>query len=326
MSETQTEPEGSTPASYDPGLTQKYTGVLSRVITKEGQFNVRRVGGRSWRDSNPYLFLISTSWFRFWAIVVLTFVLINLTFASLYLAMVRNGIGNIKGAEAKTAALELLNVFFFSTHTLTTVGYGNMYPDGPIANLIAAIEALVGLMGFAIATGLLFGRFSQPSVRLGFSPTIAIAPYKDGASLQFRVVNRRSNNLIEVQARVMLMTVEVQDSRRTRKYAVLELERNDVLFLPLTWTVVHPIDAKSPLYGKTAEDLQTLQAEVVVSLKGFDETFGQIVYSRYSYRYDEITWGAKFASAFDIDEAGEMLLWIDKVGLTEPASLPDNVI
>ncbi|MDQ2713115.1 MAG: ion channel [Acidobacteriota bacterium] len=325
MSETQTKPQGSIPASYDPGLTQKYTGVLSRIITKDGKFNVRRAGRRSWKDANPYLFLISTSWWRFWAMVVLTFVLINLTFAGLYLTMERNGIGHIKGAEAKTTALELLNVFFFSTHTLTTVGYGNMYPDGPTANFIAAAEALVGLMGFAIATGLLFGRFSQPSVRFGFSPTMAIAPYKENTSLQFRVVNRRSNNLIEVEARVMLMTVESENGRSTRKYTLLELERNDILFLALTWTVVHPIDAKSPLYGKIAEDLKKLQAEVVISLKGFDETFGQIVYSRYSYRYDEITWGVKFTSAFDIDEAGDLLLWIDKVGLTEPAPLPENV-
>lgn len=152
---------------------------------------------------------------------------------------------------------------------------------------------------------------------------MAIAPYRDGTSLQFRVVNRRRNNLIEVEARVMLMTVEMVNGRPQRKYNQLELERTQVLFLPLTWTVVHPITEKSPLYGKNAIDLEQLQAEIVVMMRGFDERFGQVVYARYSYRYDEIIWGVKFAAAFDVDEKGELMLWIERVGLTEPAPLPE---
>jgi inward rectifier potassium channel len=262
--------------------------------------------------------MISVPWPVFWAIVVAAYVLINLLFASLYEFL---GVGHVKGAESSDQTIQFLNLFFFSAHTLTTVGYGNMYPNGPIANFIASAEGLLGLMGFAIATGLLFGRFSRPSARFGFSSTMALAPYRDGGSLQFRIVNRRSNNLIEVQARVMLMTVETKDGRHSRKYALLELERDQVLFLPLTWTVVHPINEKSPFYGKTAEDLKRLQAEVVVMMRGYDETFGQTVYARYSYRYDEIAWGVKFAAAFDVDHKGDLLLWVDRVGLTEPAPL-----
>jgi len=112
------------------------------------------------------------------------------------------------------------------------------------------------------------------------------------------------------------------NGRPQRKYNQLELERTQVLFLPLTWTVVHPISEKSPLYGKTAKDLELLQAEVVIMMRGFDETFGQIVYARYSYRHDEILWGAKFAAAFDVDDHGDLVLWVDKVGLTEPSTLP----
>ena len=153
--------------------------------------------------------------------------------------------------------MHFLNLFFFSTHTLTTVGYGNMYPDGPLANAIASVEALLGLMAFAIATGLLFGRFSRPSARFGFSDVMVIAPYQNGKALEFRVVNRRANNLIEAEARVMLMTVEIDGGKPKRKYQQLQLERTQVLFLPLTWTVVHPIDENSPLYGKTAGDLET---------------------------------------------------------------------
>ncbi len=319
MSASPTGFPASNGANFDPGLTQKYTGRLNRVLTKDGEFKVRRAG-RNWHDANPYTFLISTSWVSFWLVVAITFTLINLAFAWLYTNI---GVSHIYGAEAKDPKLQFLNLFFFSTHTLTTVGYGNMYPVGPLANAIAAVEALVGLMAFAIATGLLFGRFSRPSARFGFSSTMAVAPYREGSSLQFRVVNRRKNNLIEVEARVMLMTVELVNGRARRKYDQLELERTQVLFLPLTWTVVHPVDEKSPLYGKNARDLEQLQAEIVVMMRGFDETFGQVVYARYSYRYDEIVWGVKFSAAFDVDAKGDLLLWIDRVGATEPAPLPE---
>lgn len=319
MSTSETSFPASRETNFDPGLTQTYTGALNRVVNKDGGFNVHRAG-RSWRDANPYTFLISTSWITFSLVVTAAFVLLNVAFAWLYKSI---GASHIHGAEAKDPTLQLLNLFFFSTHTLTTVGYGNMYPDGPLANAIAAVEALVGLMAFAIATGLLFGRFSRPSARFGFSATMALAPYRGGTSLQFRVVNRRPNNLIEVEARVMLMTVESVNGRAQRKYNQLELERTQIVFLPLTWTVVHPIDDKSPLYGKSAADLEQLQAELVIMMRGFDETFGQVVYARYSYRYDEIIWGVKFAAAFEVDAKGDLMLWIERVGLTEPAPLPE---
>lgn len=319
MSASDTSFPTSTGATFDPGLTQTYTGSLNRIVNKDGQFNVHRVDSK-WRDANPYIYLISISWPTFATIVLLAFIVVNVAFAWIYLSVAS---GHIKGAESKDAATQFVNLFFFSAHTLTTVGYGNMYPEGAIANTIAASEALLGLMTFAIATGILFGRFSRPNARFGFSSNMALAPYRDKTSLQFRVVNRRSSNLIEVEARVMLMTVELVNGRPARKYAQLDLERAQVLFLPLTWTVVHPIDEKSPLFGKTEEDLKRLQAEVVVMMRGFDETFGQVVYARYSYRFDEILWGVKFAAAFEVDPRGDLQLWVDRVGLTEPAPLPE---
>ena len=299
--------------TFDPGLTQQYTGALKRAINKDGQFNVRRTG-KTWRDFHPYLFLINISWPGFIGIVALAYVILNLIFAGLYAAV---GMENIKGTEAPTAVLQFLNIVFFSAHTLSTVGYGNMWPSGPPANFVAALEALVGLMVFAIATGLLFGRFSRPSARIGFSETMLVAPYMDKTGLQCRIVNRRSNNLINLEARVVLMTVELEGDRPQRRFTQLELERNQVLFLALTWTIVHPIDEKSPLYGKTAADLEALQAEIMALVSGFDDTFSQIVHTRYSYRYDEIVWGAKFAPAFEIDEDGELVIEVDRVSAIE---------
>lgn len=295
--------------SFDPGLTQQYTGAVKRVVTKDGQFNVRRTG-RTWRDMNPYLVLINLSWPVFIGIVAVAFIVVNTMFAGIYMAI---GIENIKGTEAPTTALRFLNGWFFSAHTLTTVGYGNMYPSGPAANTVAAMEALVGLMGFAIATGLVFGRFSRPTARIGFSNNMVVAPYMEGTSLQCRVLNRRSNNVLNLQARMLLMTVEAAGGRPQRKFMPLELERDQVLFLALTWNIVHPIEETSPLYGKSAADLEGLRAEIIVLLTGFDDTFSQTVHTRFSYRYDEIVWGAKFAPAFEVDEEGELVIEVDRV-------------
>jgi inward rectifier potassium channel len=300
--------------TFDPGLTQQYTGAVKRVINKDGHFNVRRTG-RTWRDMNPYLLLINASWPAFMGVVAALFIIVNTIFAGIYMGI---GIDNIKGTEAPSTALRFLNACFFSAHTLTTVGYGNMWPSGPAANTVAALEALVGLMGFAIATGLLFGRFSRPSARIGFSNNMVIAPYMEGTSLQCRVVNRRSNNVLNLQARMLLMTVESNAGRAQRKFTPLELEREQILFLALTWNIVHPIEPQSPLYGKTAADLERLQAEVMLLLSGFDDTFSQTVHTRYSYRYDEIVWGAKFAPAFEIDEQGELVIEVDRVSAVEP--------
>lgn len=300
---------------FDPGLTQQYTGALTRAINADGQFNVKRTG-ITWRDSHPYLFLITVRWPMFFAIVTVGFIILNTLFAGAYEAV---GIEHIKGAAASTAWEQYLNVFFFSAHTLTTVGYGNMFPYGPAANAIATFESLVGLLAFAIATGLVFGRFSRPSARIAFSKTMVVAPYQDGTSLQFRIVNRRSNNIIDLNARVVLMTVEPIDGRLQRRFRPLDLERSDVLFFPLTWTIVHPINESSPLDGIRPEELQRLQAEVIVVLKGFDETFGQTVHSHYSYRYDEIVWGARFKPAFEINPEGDIRLETDKLSEIETA-------
>ena len=168
-----------------------------------------------------------------------------------------------------------------------SVGYGSISPKSTAANVVATFEALAGVLGFAVATGLLFGRVSRPSARIGFSENMLVAPYQDGTSLQFRLVNRRSNSLMELEAKVMLMTVELVDGKLQRNYKLLRLERPQVLFLPLSWTVVHPIDEDSPVWGKTADDLAALQAEILILIKAYDDTFSQTVLARHSYRHDD---------------------------------------
>ncbi len=306
--------------TFDPGLTQQYTSSFKRAINQDGQFNVRRAGA-TWRDAHPFLFLVSISWTRFSLLVCAAYLVLNSIFALLYLAI---GIEHLKGIDTSANLSGFMNAWFFSAHTLTTVGYGNVWPGGVWANALSAFEALVGLMAFAIATGVVYGRFSRPSARIGFSPKAIVAPYQGGAALQFRVVNRRTNNLLEVESRVLLMTVEDDGGRPRRRFAELELERKSVLFLPLTWTVVHPIDERSPLYGKTAADLERLQSELLVMMRAFDETFGQPVHSRFSYRYDEIVWGATFAPAFEVEANGDLRVELERLGNFDPTALPET--
>ncbi len=301
--------------SFDPGFTQEYRGDLQRIINPGGRFNVRRQGA-TLRDVHPYLFMINTSWPVFIALIFAAYIIANLAFALAYLGI---GVEHLHGAETATLSDRFLSAFFFSTQTFTTLGYGRISPEGLPANSVAAFQALLGLMAFAIVTGLVFGRFSRPAARLAFSRQMVVAPYQNGTSLQFRLANRRSNNLMEIEARVLLMTVEASDRGPVRKYKTLSLERASVLFLPLTWTIVHPIDEASPLRGQTAESLARQQAEFLILIKAFDDTFFQTVHVRHSYRHEEVVWGARFVPAFQADAQGEMVLDLSR--LSEVAHL-----
>ncbi len=301
-------------ATFDPGLTQQYTGTLRRAINRDGSFNVVR-HGTGWRDIHPYLFLISLPWPAFLALVFAAYLAVNTVFATFYYSL---GPGHLQGGDAPHKFDRFLNAFFFSAHTLTTVGYGNISPGSISANMLAVVEALIGLLGFALATGILFGRFSRPSARIGFSEKALVAPFEGRTSLQFRILNRRPNALMDMEATVILMMVEGEPGKQKRTFQSLTLERDQIDFLALTWTIVHPIDESSPLFGKTNEDAEKWQTEVIILIKGFDETFSQGVRARYSYRFDEIAWNAKFTPAFEFDQTGSMVLNIDKVGSYAP--------
>ncbi len=305
--------------SFDPGFTEKYHGELNRISTPSGQFNVRR-RGTTWRDVHPYLFMINTSWPVFAAMIFAGYLIANVVFAFVYMGI---GVEHLQGADTSTAFGRFLSAFFFSAQTLTTVGYGRIAPDGILSSLVAAFQALLGLMLFAIATGLLFGRFSRPAARLAFSRQMVVAPYQRGTSLQFRIANRRSNNLMEIEARILMMTVEPSDRGLLRKYQPLTLERASVQFLPLTWTVVHPIDESSPLWGQTVDHLSRRQAEFLILIKAFDDTFFQTVHVRHSYRYEEVTWGARFVHAFEEDSRGAMVLDLKRLSEIVPSQNPD---
>jgi inward rectifier potassium channel len=304
--------------TFDPGLTQQYGGNLRRIINHDGSFNVRR-RGTGWRDVNPYLAMVSTTWPRFFGVILILYVLVNTLFAAVYFSL---GPGALSANAPAMGFGRFAQCVFFSSQTLTTVGFGALAPRSQTANLIAAFEALCGLLGFAVATGLLFGRVSRPSARIGFSNRALISPYQDGTSFQFRMVNRRANSLIEPACTLMLMTVDRSDGEMKREFRILKLEREKIMLFPLTWTVVHPIDRESPLWGKSQEELKSLQAEFLVLVKAWDETFSQTVHQRFSYRFSEVVWGGRFKPSFVVDAEGALEVHVNRVSDLEAKELP----
>ncbi len=294
----------------------------ARLVNRDGSFNVTRRGLSFWQYFSPYHFTLTMTWWQFFAITAATYLLVNTLFAWGYLACGADSLGTVyAGLEKHT----FLRAFFFSVQTLSTIGYGQVFPVGLGANALVTLETLSGLIGFAIVTGLIFARFSRPSAKLLFSRHALIAPYSGITAFEFRVANALRNEVIEVSAKVMFTKFEMVDGVHTRRYYLLPLERGSVTFLPLTWTVVHPIDENSPMYGETLESLRQSQAEFVVLLSGFDETVAATVNQRTSFIPDEMLWGARFANAFLLAQTTGSKVSFDmrKFDMTERASLPE---
>jgi len=285
------------------GFGSKTTGQKSRLINKDGSFNINRIEQSNWGSISVYHLLISMSWRKFNLIVFIYFVVINLFFAFLYYF---SGMEGLKGWEAQTEIDKFLEAFFFSTQTLSTVGFGRISPGNNFASSIAAIESLVGLLGLALATGLLYGRFSRPVARLMFSKNAIIAPFKDEKAFQFRLANKmRNSQITDMTCRVTVALFETENGVKMRRFRPLELELKNIIFFPMTWTINHPINEDSPLWGMTLADMVEADVEFLVSLTGFDDTFSQTVNSRYSYTHEELIYGAKFISVFSTNSKGQ---------------------
>ena len=293
----------------DPGFGAKYSRRTKRIINKDGSFNVKREGIDTGLRS-LYEALIGMNVLPFMAIVAAVYFLLNAFFATLYFL---NGVEYLNGAEPTGGIQDWLTCFYFSFQTFTTVGYGALSPMGTTANVIAAFEALLGLLGFALATGLLYGRFSKPRAKLLYSNQVLIAPFQDGEALMFRVTNKRSNVLMEMEARVILMIKDDPMTPHQRSYYRLKLQVEKIHFLPLSWTIVHPIDEESPLFNLSDKQLLESEAEVLILIMGFDDTFNQVVHSRHSYTIEEFVRNAKFEMPYEIDEDGDVVMNINQI-------------
>jgi inward rectifier potassium channel len=281
----------------------------TRLIDKSGNFRVHRQGQTVWM--HPYQRLIEMSWFKFHALIVIFYVVINIFFALCYVAI---GTNALSGEYHGNFLANFFKAYFFSIQTFTTVGYGSIAPICFASNTIAAFEALLGLLIFALATGLYYAKFTRPTARINFSNIGVVAPYKEMNGLMIRLVNHSLSQLIEMEAIVTYSWLQKdKDEVLRRSYSPISLERQKVALFPLNWTLVHPIDENSPLYGKTSQDLINENAEFIVFTKGLDTTFGQMIQATSSYLAKEIVWNHKFEPMYYSDETHGTVLELDKI-------------
>ncbi len=278
------------------------TGQKKRLLNKDGSFNVVRKGISVFESFNPYNELLATSWNRFFLFVLLWYFFINLVFAGIYLLC---GIDNLRGIDPADESGHFWEAFFFSAQTLSTVGYGRVSPSGILVNTIAAFEALLGVSSFALITGLVFGRFSKPIAKLMFSRNILISPYKNQTALMFRLTNRMKSQLVNLSANVSIaITLSDENGQPGRRFFRLKLERDDIVFFPTSWTVVHPIDENSPFYGMNEEEFRASEPELLILIQGYDDSFFTNVQVRYSYLEEDVIWGARWRKILTVAEDG----------------------
>jgi inward rectifier potassium channel len=265
-----------------------------------------------WRD--PYHLLLTIPWTGFLFLIAVAYIATNAVFALAYLA----GGNCIENARPGS----FLDVFFFSVQTLASIGYGAMYPKTIYANIIVTIEAMAGLMGIAVMTGLAFARFSRPTARVLFSRVAVITPHDGEPTLMFRTANQRRNLILEAQMRVYMMRDEMTvEGDYIRRIYDLKLRRNQSPSFTLTWLAMHTIDEYSPLFGMTTESLVQTNTTLVVSVSGIDETVAQVVHARHTYGATDILWNYQFVNIMHDTEDGHR--YIDYQGFHDVLALDE---
>lgn len=279
-----------------------------RFLNKDGTFNViKRGGGIS--GFSLYHLLIKMTWIRFFAFVTISYLVINAVFATLYLVIGAEGLSRPDGSVLSP----FWHCFYFSCQTLTTVGYGHISPTTEWISLVAALEAMVGLLGFAFATGIMYGRFSKAKSKIIFSSEMLVSPYRGGKGLKFRIANVRDSQLIDMEARVMYSFIQNENNEMKRRYMQLDLELSFINLFPLPWTIVHALDENSPLFDKTTAQLKSENAEFLIIIKGYNDTFNQYVHQIHEYNSDEIIFNADFDQMFDPAAIDQTIVHLDKI-------------
>ena len=300
--------------AQDPGLGLSFRRSVKRVLNENGTFNIKRVGTVS-GIKDFYKYLVDLSSWKFALFLVTNFVAINLVFATGYWLIGAEFLHGIQKEQNTFVAS-----FYFSAQTFTTVGYGAIAPKGNLTSLLAAFEAFLGLIAFAMATGLIYGRFSRPSTKIAFSHNVIITPYEDGMALMFKMVNQRNSVLLNTKVQVMLSIAHEDFTHENlrRQYYNLPLATEFVKYFPLTWTLVHPINEESPLSGMSLNQIRERLSELLILVEAFDETYSQTVIQKHSYAEHQWATGVKFKRNFSADENGTIILNIDQLSDLEP--------
>ncbi|WP_375238185.1 ion channel [Aurantibacter sp.] len=297
----------------DPGFGTSASSYAGRMINTDGSFNIKRINQSS-QFLQTYHFLINQTWWSFFGLAAFVFFLTNIVFAFIYIII---GIEQI-ATPSNSFLTDFSNAFFFSSQTLTTLGYGAMAPTGWLSGLISSFEAFIGLAMFSFLTGLIYGRFSKPKASVRFSKPIILRDFNHTKAIMFRIVNNRSSVMIKPKITVTLALTSIKkDKTPKRDFYNLDLERNSITYLPSTWTIVHEIDKESPLFNMPNNDIVNQNGELLVMLTYYDESFNQEVHQMYSYVLKEVLLDYKFQPAYHYNSEGEMVLDYNKFDLIE---------
>lgn len=283
-----------------------------RFVNKDGSANIEKRGMNFFNRISWYHTMIDMPRWKFLSVLLGFYVIVNFVFAAFYYLI---GIEYLDGIDnSGSDVLKFGKAYFFSAQTFTTVGYGHISPNGFLTSALSAVEALTGLLSFAIATGLFFGRFSKPKAFLKFSHNALISPYKSGTALMVRMTAYKNTNFTDAEAKITMgMTVE-ENGLKVNKFYTLDLEMSHINALTLSWTLVHPITESSPLYGLMEDDFKSLEGEVLVFVKTFDDLFSTTVAASTSYTFDELIYGAKFEIMYSENHDNtKTILHLDKL-------------
>lgn len=269
----------------------------SNILNEDGSFNIKREGSIY---KNLYTSLIEISWSKFLLFFLLLYIAVNCIFAGMYMLV---GVEHLNGIDPNDDMHPFFHAFFFSIQTFTTVGYGEINPTGFAANLVSTFDAFIGLLIFALATGVFFVRFSKPRAHILFSNNMVITPFKGMNSLQFRIVNSNDSQIIDLEARITATWIEKkEDGSMRRKFEKLDLVIESIHLFPVNWTVMHLINEQSPLFGRSVERLRQHNMEFLVLIKGYEETYSNMVHKSRSYKCKDIISNAVFESMYEIRE------------------------
>ena len=304
----------------ETGLSTNSALSGGRFFSNNGNPNVQVKGMRFFERLNIYHALLSMPRWKFLLVIVIFFISINLIFAGIYLCI---GIEHLNGMIAANNAEKFGEAFFFSAQTFTTVGYGRISPIGFATSFAAALEALTGLLTFALATGLMYGRFARPRAYIRYSKNALYVPFREGTALMFRLVPYTKNYLMNVEVKLTVAMRVMDEGALKTKFFTATLDISKAITLTSNWTLVHIINEESPLFGLTKEDIKNAELELLVFLQGFDESFSNTVISRSSYSYADIVYGAKFVPMYHPNEDNtSTILHLDKLDEYVPAELP----